>query len=430
MHIQNKFYSVSSFITLFFTLVLVSCSGLSVNNAPESVSEGNIQNNVLKDQNILATWESKPKVVSEGNGLDMILKTSEGMNFIYAKRNDDGQQNLMYTSSHNMGDTFAKAYPINQAGISAHGENDPVIQQGPGIGMFALWQGGDSIMFSSSMNFGRSFSPETKITDGPEKTSYNFQTMSVSPDGTIFVAWLDGRDKETNPAGTSSLYIARSFDRGKTFGANIKVAGAICPCCRPALAFGNDGQVFISWRHVYSGDNRFIVVSSSSDKGQTWSKETRVTKEGWKVNGCAHSGPTMNFTNGKLYVAWYSGANNKAALKAAVSSDNGQNFDYLGEIQGSVYDANHPDMQIIEGEPWLIFQGREPDTNNGWGNIQPWLIKISDNGKPSKPEKLPFLGDSISYPSLYAGSGGRIYATWTEIGENGPKAVLCRGRLK
>ncbi len=378
----------------------------------------------------LVNWESTPRVVGQGNGLQLMLKTSESMNFIYAAHKDNGGQDLFYMSSHNVGDTFSNPYSINKdpGEVSAHGENGPLLRKGAGIEMYAFWQGGKDLKFARSLNFGRSFTPPIKVNDDAEGY-HSFQTMEVAPDGTIYVAWLDGRDKKTNPPGTGSLYIAKSVDRGASFGKNIKVSGAICPCCRPAIAFDDSGQVFISWRHVYENHNRIIVMARSQDKGETWSKAIRVTEDGWKINGCAHSGPAMGFADGKLFVTWFSGAENKSRLRAAVSSDSGQSFQYLGEIQRSVLDANHPDIKMIDNEAWVIFQGRDPGVARGWGPIRPWVTKIAANGEFSEPEKLPFLGNSVSYPLLFSGTGGRVYATWTEHSKDGQKAVLCRGRL-
>ena len=422
--------NINLYIGLSFLVFAISCAG-NITNSPDSRSPGKLSQEPLGKNQRLVNWESQPRMVGQGNGLQLMLKTSEGMNFIYAGYQGKGGQDLFYLSSHNVGDTFSKPYAINKVPgeVSAHGENGPLLRKGNGIEMFAFWQGGRDLKFARSMNFGRSFTPAIKVNDEGAKGYHSFQTMEVGPDGTIYVAWLDGRDKETNPPGTGSLYIAKSVDQGKSFGKNIKVSGAICPCCRPAIAFDDSGKVFISWRHVYEGDNRVMVVSTSEDKGDTWSDRVRVTDDGWKINGCAHSGPAMGYANGKLFVAWYTGAKNKSSMRGALSSDGGKSFKYLGEIQGEVLDANHPDIQIIGDEAWVIFQGREPGIDNGWGSIQPWLMKISGTGTVSKPEKLPSLGDSVSYPLLFAGSGGRVYATWTELAEDGQKAVLCRGRL-
>ncbi|MBT5469739.1 MAG: exo-alpha-sialidase, partial [Nitrospina sp.] len=229
--------------------------------------------------------------------------------------------------------------------------------------------------------------------------------------------------------GTSSLYIARSSNQGASFEKNIRVAGDVCPCCRPALTFDNSGNMYVSWRHVDKDHNRTVVVSTSADKGNNWTEKVFVTHEGWKLNGCPHSGASMEFQNGKLFISWYSGIGNRAALRAAISNDKGKSFQYLGEIQGKILDPNHPDIQMINGEAWVIFQGRDPEDTNGWGLIRPWLVKIAGDGGLYPPQEVPFLGGSVAYPYLFKGSGGRIYATWTEIGEQSTKAVLCRGRL-
>ncbi len=418
-----KFYKLP--LILMAMLFTAACAATMNNVGSESESYGTeISGN-------LVTWEPVPKLVDQGSGLQMLLQASEGMSFIYTARKGSKGNDLYYTGSHNMGDTFSKPRVINTVPgeVSFHGENGPLIRQGPGIGRFAVWAGGNDLKFSRSMNFGRSFTTPVKVNDDDEKSYHSFQTMEVGPDGTIYVAWLDGRGKETNVPGSSSLYLARSLDKGATFGANIKIAGDVCPCCRPSIAFDEKGKVFISWRHVKKDNTRFVVVASSNDKGSTWSKKVHAAPEGWQINGCPHSGASIDYKNGKLFVVWYSGKGNKAALRASISSDGGKSFRFLGEVQGAVLDSNHPDVNIINGDAWVVFQGRDPEEKKGWGLNQAWILKISQSGTVSLPQKIPFLGNSVAYPYLFAGSGGRIYATWTEMTESGTKAVLCRGRI-
>jgi len=137
----------------------------------------------------------------------------------------------------------------------------------------------------------------------------------------------------------------------------------------------------------------------------------------------------MKYVNGKLFVVWYTGADNKPSLRAGRSSDDGKSFEFLGEVQGRVHDANHPNVKIINDKAWVIFQGRDPGSKDEWAKVSPWVISITSEGRFSSPAQLPSLGDSVSYPSIFPGTGGRVYATWTELAENGPKTVLCRGRL-
>jgi hypothetical protein len=87
-------------------------------------------------------------------------------------------------------------------------------------------------------------------------------------------------------------------------------------------------------------------------------------------------------------------------------------------------------MIVNEKEVWVIFQGRDPNQSGGWGREKAWLVRVKTDNKVSKPSPLPSTGGGIAYPYLVKGNGGRLYATWTEIGKEGPKVMLCRGRIK
>ena len=407
-------------------LFIVSCSGPGLNNSKDFSEYGptNIDSKVV--------WEPTPRAVADGNDGQLVVRASESINMLYAAHNDKGKQNLFMSKTKNIGDSFLGKIRVNseEGEVSAHGENGPKLRSGKGRGIFAAWVGERDIKFSRSMNFGKSFGSAIRVNDDSGNASQSFFTMEVAPDGTIFLIWLDGRDKKNSKPGTSSVYIARSVDNGKTFEKNIKISGDICPCCRTALAFGENGEVFASWRHVYENNERVVVVATSLDGGNTWGEPMRVAKTGWKINGCAHSGPAMEYVEGKLYIVWYTGKNNSASLKLAYSSDNGKSFKGAQDINGLVLDANHPDMTVIGNEAWVIFQGRDPMLKGGWGPDRAWLVRVNDKGWISSPSPLPSTRGGVTYPHLFKGNGGRAYAIWTEMGDKGSKVILSRGRIK
>ena len=74
-----------------------------------------------------------------------------------------------------------------------------------------------------------------------------------------------------------------------------------------------------------------------------------------------------------------------------------------------------------------MFQGRHPQKEGGWGEIIPWLVRIREEGTLTQPQPLPAEGN-VSYPQLFPGNGGRLYAVWTQFGDRGPEVMLCRGR--
>jgi len=409
-------------------IFLASCAGPGLDVAPDSRSESVKP----EETNSEVAWEPVPRPVAKGNDGQLLVRTSESMNLLYAAHNDKGKQNLFMAKTKNIGDSFSGSIPVNleEGEVSAHGENGPKLRNGKGRGMFAAWVGNRDIKFSRSMNFGKSFNPSIRVNDDLGKASQSFFSMEVAPDGAIYIIWLDGRDIKSGKPGTSSVYIARSVDQGKSFEKNIKVSGDICPCCRTALAFGDNGEIFASWRHVYDDNERIIVVATSLDGGKTWGEPVKVTNAGWKINGCAHSGPAMKFVGGKLFISWYTGVNGKARLKFAHSADNGKSFQVSKDINGPVLDANHPDIVAIENEAWVVFQGRDPILEGGWGRDKAWLVKVSSDVNFSSPSPLPSTGKGVAYPYLFKGNGGRVYAMWTEIGEEGPQVMLCRGRIQ
>ena len=421
IQISIKFIFVSF---IFFT----SCAGPGLDVAPDNISHSAKS----EENNFDVIWESLPRPIAKGNDGQLLVRTSESMNLLYAAHNEKGKQNLFMAKTKNIGDSFSGVVPVNleKGEVSAHGENGPKLRSGKGRGMFAAWVGKRDIKFARSMNFGRSFNPAIQVNDDVGKASQSFFTMEVAPDGTIYVIWLDGRDKKSNKPGTTSVYLARSVNKGKSFEKNIKIAGDICPCCRTALAFGDNGEVFASWRHVYDDNERVIVVATSLDDGKTWSKPVKVSETGWKINGCAHSGPAMKYVGGKLFISWYTGKNDKASLKFAHSADNGKSFQVTKDINGPVLDANHPDIVVIGKEAWIIFQGRDPILEGGWGRDKAWLVKVSLDINISNPSPLPSTGKGVAYPYLFKGNGGRIYAMWTEIWDEGPQVMLCRGRIQ
>jgi len=181
---------------------------------------------------------------------------------------------------------------------------------------------------------------------------------------------------------------------------------------------------------VYDDHERIVVVASSMDGGETWSQPVRVTPTGWKINGCAHSGPSMQFINGKLILAWYTGVKGKAVLRMAQSADKGKTFGDARDIHGDVLDPNHPHIARSNDDVLIIFQGRDPKIDGGWGPAKSWVTRISSDGQHTTPEALPSSGNGVVYPYLFMGTGGRVYATWTEFGDQGPQVVLCRGRIQ
>jgi hypothetical protein len=186
--------------------------------------------------------------------------------------------------------------PVSEpgAGVQSHGENSPTLTTLP-TAIYAFWEQegsqGSDLMLARSLSYGNNFDKPVRVTDNG--TSFHgFSSVAAAPNGDVYAVWLDGR--EGGPSSeTFAVYLTRSKDRGATFEKNRRVALSACPCCRPRIAFGAHGEVYVAWRKVFSGDVRDMVVSTSRDSGHTFSPEVRVADDGWQLRGCPDSGPSL-----------------------------------------------------------------------------------------------------------------------------------------
>ncbi len=243
------------------------------------------------------------------------------------------------------------------------------------------------------------------------------------------MAWLDGREKVggRNLEGTSALYLARSHDGGQSWEKNVRVAGNICPCCRPSIGFAG-GNVLVFWRGVEEDQTRDIYVAVSANRGATWSNPKLVARDGWKINGCPHVGPAVATTQDRLWVVWFSEANGDPAIYAAWTADGGASFAERIRVSEGVTDPTHPAVASDGERLALTFQARDANAASGWGKMQPYYREIRPDGSLGPLLRLAAGKANASYPSVALGLSGRIFVGWTETVDGQPRAILLRGR--
>ena len=344
-----------------------------------------------------------------------------------------GDSRLAVFSSHDGGDSFSMPELMTPSGVTSHGENSPTFAFAwPYV--VAVWEqktpeGGSDIMFARRHQLKNLTDKPVRITDKAKRSPNSFPFMTASPSGTIYAVWLDGRDEAPAPADTYSIYLARSTDGGTTFGKNIRVATAACPCCRPTIGFGSKGEVLVAFRKVFDDNIRDIAVAASTDDGTTFGAPVRVALDNWKLNGCPHTGPAFARKNNRLFLTWYSEGQDKPGIRLAWSDDGAKSFSPAVIASGNIVDSNHPQLSVSEdGRMVLVFQGRDPVSKEGWGAVRPYLAEVDDSGKVSQAVMIPGSKRSISSPAVVAGTAGRVFVAWTEPGENGSQVMLSRGR--
>ena len=387
-------------------------------------------------------FEEKPRRVLEFPMISTsrdpkIYVRASGAIYLLAPYGDGKNQNLGLFISRDGGDHFAPPVPINptDSSVSSHGENSPTLTFGKRTEVYALWEqkkdsGESNLVVSRSLRFGNRFDPPVLVTDKTESSSNAFSSLTVAPNGDLYVVWLDGRNPDDHQTGTSSVYLARSLDQGLTFEKNRQVYPRVCPCCRPNVIVGSQSEIYVSWRHVFDGEIRDVVVATSYDGGKSFSDPVRVSRDNWEIAGCPHSGSSLLNNEDRLYVTWFSDPHDRVpGIQLSWSTDKGETFAEPIAVSRDLVDANHPGLaQAEDGQLLLIFQGRDPKINQGWGPARPYLVQFQFGIGPTKPLPIPGSGASVSYPFVVSGGQGRIYVGWTQGGTQGSEVVLSRGR--
>ncbi len=351
-------------------------------------------------------------------------------------KNQNNKSQLGVSMSHDGGDSFEMTAMVSDpnASVSSHGQNNPSLAISGGA-VYALWEqsregGGTDLMFARSLRMGHVFEkPIPIITDKTTPSTNGFSNLGVAPNGDVYAVWLDGRDPKETP-GTFSIYFSRSTDRGATFSKNMPIAASVCPCCRPNLTFGAKGEVYVGWRKVFDNDIRDMVIAASLDNGATFKPAVRAAVDNWKLSGCPDTGPAMQVKGNRLYVAWYSEGNgNNAGIRIVQSDDSGKTFSKPIIASGNTQDANHPAFSLsADGRLLMVFQGRDATEKDGWGTVRPYIVEVLDDGSVTQPLAVPGNKKSIAYPTIAAGTVGRVFVAWTEGTAKGSAIFLSRGR--
>jgi hypothetical protein len=245
-----------------------------------------------------------------------------------------GAYDLFFYTSPTGGDIFTMGLELNARVGDVHPmrEGMPRLLVGRPGNYYALWLGtaptgqGISLFFSHSEDYGHTFSLPLAL-DLQSGGSHPYFNAAVTSAGTLIAIWISYEVLKGAVADTGVLQLIRSTDGGRNFSAPVRVAVDVCPCCRPELKTDGQGNWYLAWRHVDADQERDIVAASSHDDGASWTAEVRVSQDGWHIDGCPDSGPSLALLNGEIYIAWHTVVSDQQKLFWSRSDDGGRHFD-------------------------------------------------------------------------------------------------------
>ncbi len=251
-------------------------------------------------------WGSVHYIQGHGGLVDKDSIAFDSQGRLYATW-DEGNV-LGVTWSDDAGSNWAPIInPGNQGSVLG-----AVIAAGANGAVYLTWWNfaTSNILFESSSDRGQTWSSIVHVNDEDGSASggfpqYPLPAMNVDPEsGSIYVSWADSRN------GNPDIFIANSTDGGQTWGTNHRINDNTGSSQQYMvdLAVDGAGTVHAAWEDRRTGKWN-IFYSNSTDGGQTWSTNVRVTSE--ETPG-SYDRPGDYFAieagpNNYIYVVWTDG---------------------------------------------------------------------------------------------------------------------------
>lgn len=314
--------------------------------------------------------------------------------------------------------------------LHPHGEASPRLIASPG-GLALVWTSSrlvpgrqwpaSEVRFSRSLDGGRSWSAPITLNDDTTAApaGHGFHGATATGDAGLAVAWLDERPAPDPDGGgekqdDASLYVARSADFGATWEANRPAWGRVCPCCRVALAGDGKGGAVAAWRRHFPGQIRDVVIASLDGESQ------RVHEDGWRFEGCPHSGPAIaTGDDGRTRAAWYTGAPGRNGVWYLDGSDPVAPPKAI--VTGERLPVAHVSLALARRH---VVVACDVDST---GERAVVLTRLATGERIMRQVSVPG-SDGALYPQVGAAKGGVAYVAWTTAGDK-RTVLLARAEL-
>jgi hypothetical protein len=325
---------------------------------------------------------------------------------------------VLVDSSSDKGKTFSAPVIVNvkPEKIGAEGELRPKIALGLKGEIYVSWTqalekpyAGD-IRFSRSLDGGRSFSTPIVVNHNRDLITHRFDSLVVTYDGTVYVAWIDKRDMHAAQMAKQSyagaaVYYAVSTDAGASFAKEFKASDHTCECCRIALAPSAEGNVVGLWRHVFDGgtrDHAIAVLTANGLEG----KVRRASFGGWKIDACPHHGGALaRGGDWGWHMAWFDGGE-RAGLFYARMDGEAWVSSPPKRFGSADAQASHPHLLSV-GERVILVWREFSELNSAI-----WLMTSNDGGRSwGQPRSIAQTSGASDHPFLVA-DGETAFLSW------------------
>ena len=282
------------------------------------------------------------------------------------------------------------------------------------------------VVLKHSTDGGKTWSTPITAHDDGTQSEHGFVSLWPWTANELAVAWLDGR--QTAGSGGhdhSSHQEAAGLDKAMTlraavFGSNGKKSrewrldGSTCDCCQTDAALTDKGPMVI-YRDRDANEIRDIYTARYT--GNAWSAGQPVARDNWSMPACPVNGPAIAAHGSDVWAAWYTAADNRPAVRLALSSTSGDRFQTVKTIRQGEHIQGRVDVSADSDGAWLLWT-EESDAQTLW--LQRFDRRMAAVGKALKVAQLKTRGRATGFARMQQTQTG-LYVIWTDAVNGKPR---------
>jgi hypothetical protein len=230
--------------------------------------------------------------------------------------------------------------------------------------------------------------------------------MTPIADDRLAVFWLDGRASKGHAGGQMQLRAAEVDGQGRVSARRL-VDDRVCDCCQTAAATTAAGPVVV-YRDRSDAEVRDIAVAGPGPDARRV-----VAADGWEIAGCPVNGPAVSASDAGLVVAWYSAAQDRAAVRVAFASADGPFGPPVVVDLGPGLPMGRVDVEWLDEAHALATWLETTDAARGEAT---WMARrISRDGTVAPPWRVATTSaDNAAGFPRFARAGEHLIWTWTD----------------
>ncbi len=238
---------------------------------------------------------------------------------------------------------------------------------------------------------------DVRLTSNSSQSLLAFNNAkTIGSDGnTLHTVWTDGRE------GNLEIFYKKSANSGVNWNADVRLTNASGSSYYPAIEV-NGNTILLTWTDNRDG-NYEIYFKRSTDGGNTWSADTRLTN-----NSSISDYPSIDASGSTVVIAWQDNRDGNYEIYFKRSTDGGNNWEADQRLSSNPSFSEYPSVTISGAKVNVAWE------DNRDGNREIYNRYSGDGGASwSAENRLTNNSSPSTSPSITSGAD-YVDLTWSD----------------